>query len=154
MVQVKSSAGKAAPALIGIGELAARSGVTPSALRFYERRGLVAPARRESGRRRYTDDAVRRVRLLVGAQRVGFSLEEIRTLLDGYDEARPAPAEWRALAERKLAELDDAIRTAKAMQGTLRHAMECRCRTLGECTLVTRGRGSGGAPRTPHPPST
>ena len=123
--------------MIGIGELAALTGVTPSALRFYERRGLLAPALRESGRRRYDDEAVRRVRLLAGSQKVGFSLEEIRLLLESYDDTRPPPPAWRALAEHKLAELDASIRRAKAMKRTLRHAMDCRCRTLGECTLAS-----------------
>lgn len=126
--------------LIGIGELATRTGMAPSALRFYERRGLLEPVGRESGRRRYDEEAVRRVRLLAGAQEVGFSLAEIKALLDSYDHAGPAPRAWRALAEQKLAELDATISRAKAMQRTLRHAMDCRCRTLGECKLLEERR--------------
>src|SRR5437764_14599240 len=116
MVEVKPPRQESPGALMGIGELARQTGATPSALRFYERRELLAPVRRDSGRRRYDHEAVRTVRLLLGAQRAGFSLEEIRVLLGSYDGSRPAPADWHVLAEEKLQALDDTVRRRKAMQ--------------------------------------
>jgi MerR family redox-sensitive transcriptional activator SoxR len=135
MVEVKGKRASERPRL-GIGEVARLAGVTTSALRFYDARGLIRATERESGRRRYDEMAVKRVKLLVAAQRAGFSLGEIGTLLDTYDSTRPAPAEWRALADRKLLELEAVIERACEMQRLLRHALECQCKTLGECTLV------------------
>src|SRR5437588_11305134 len=105
MVEVKPPRRECATELMGIGELARRTGATACALRFYERRGLLAPVRRDSGRRRYDHEAVRTVRLLLGAQWAGFSLEEIRVLLGSYDGSRPAHAEWHVLAEQEPTEL-------------------------------------------------
>lgn len=105
--------------LLGIGEAARRAGVAPSTLRYYESAGLLpAPARR-SGRRRYEPDVVQRLAVIDAAKRAGFTLEEIRELLDGLDGALPSAQRWQAMAARKLPEIDAVIRDAQRVRRLL-----------------------------------
>ena len=112
-----------------IGEVAARAGLATSAIRYYERLGLLPAARRVNGRRVYGEDV--RVRLVViqGAVASGFTLKEIRSLFAG----RPYSARLRRLAAAKIDELEHAIERSRAMQGLLKKALRCRCLTLEEC---------------------
>lgn len=121
------------PDLLGIGALAERTGYRASALRFYEDIGLLEPALRASGRRRYTPDAVHHVGLIALCQDAGFSLDEIRRLMP-HD--RGSRRRWEDLAQGKLRQLDDAIRTARAARRLLRETIACRCTQLGGCELV------------------
>ena len=103
-----------------IGEVARRAGVRPSAVRYYEERGLIEPARRTSGRRRvYGVEAVERLALISFAKTMGFSLEEIRALLFGFPEATPPGARWSDLAHAKLAELDAMAQRIETMRAAL-----------------------------------
>jgi MerR family transcriptional regulator, redox-sensitive transcriptional activator SoxR len=91
---------------MSIGEVARRAGVNPSALRYYEGIGMLPLPKRANGRRRYDGEVLREVldRLAVVrvAQQAGFTLSEIRTLLDGFCEDTPPSERWRLLAEEKL----------------------------------------------------
>src|SRR5215211_5147566 len=93
--------------LVPIGELARRSGVATWALRYYERLGLLSPARRVGGRRHHQPSSAERVALIRLCQHAGFTLAEIGRLLDGWSQA------WDRLAERKIAELDARIADAR-----------------------------------------
>jgi MerR family redox-sensitive transcriptional activator SoxR len=116
--------------LLTIGELARRTRLAPSALRYYEELGLLAPARRVSGQRRYSPSAVEVVGVILSLRDVGFSLGETRTLMASRAES---PAAWRELVRRKVAELDEQIEKAGAARVALDHALRCRQQDLLEC---------------------
>lgn len=122
--------GDAQPELLAIGEVARRAGLAPSALRFYEAEGLVEPAERVSGRRRYEPRVLRRLDVIDLAKRAGFSLAEVRELLDGFEAGVPASQRWRALAERKLPEVQGLIDQARAMKRLLGTGLTCACLRL------------------------
>lgn len=117
-----------------IGEVARRAGVRPSAVRYYEERGLIAPARRGAGRRRlYGVEAVERLALITFAKRIGFSLKEIRALLFGFPDATPPGARWSDLARSKLAELDAMAQRIEVMRAALERISRCGCGDLDQC---------------------
>jgi MerR family redox-sensitive transcriptional activator SoxR len=118
-----------------IGEVARRAGLATSAIRYYERAGVLPPAERVGGRRRYGPDAVRRLGVIAIAQQAGFTLAEIRELLDGTDAGAPAGDALRALAERKLPEVEALIARAEAMRAWLALARECGCPSFDVCAL-------------------
>jgi MerR family redox-sensitive transcriptional activator SoxR len=109
-----------------IGELAARTGLPTSTLRYYDRIGLIPATGRSGGQRRYDPKVIERVRAVTLCQRSGFSLEEIGRLLDG---GRP----WHALARQKVEELQGRIAELEQTTALLRSAMDCGCRSLETC---------------------
>ena len=113
--------------LVPIGELARRTGVATSALRYYERVGLLSPAGRVGGRRHYRSSSAERVALIRLCQDAGFTLAEIGRLLDGWSRA------WGRLAERKIAELDARIADARRAKTLVLHGLECSHRELFAC---------------------
>jgi MerR family redox-sensitive transcriptional activator SoxR len=108
--------------LLTIGELARRTDVATSALRYYDELGLLRPATRVSGRRRYPPEAVGVVGVILFLRDVGFTLDEIRRLLAAR---ATSPQAWRELAGRKLAELDERIAEAQAARVAVEHALAC-----------------------------
>jgi MerR family transcriptional regulator, redox-sensitive transcriptional activator SoxR len=118
-----------------IGELASRTGVRASAIRYYERRGLMPEPERVAGRRRYGEGAVRRLRTIAAAKAAGLSLADARDLLAASDAGRPAHEWLRALAERRLPEAERQVLAARARRDWLLAARRCRCRTLDQCAL-------------------
>jgi MerR family redox-sensitive transcriptional activator SoxR len=118
-----------------IGEAAGRAGVRTSAVRYYERVGLIPLPERVSGQRRYEEGVVRRLNMIAVAKEAGFTLDEVRTLLDSADRGEPAHRELRALAERKLPEVDALIERAQAMREWLSTATGCGCESLDDCRL-------------------
>lgn len=124
-----------ADATLGIGKVAQEAGVSVSAIRFYERNGLLPEAERAGGKRRFEPDAVRRLRVIDVAKQAGFSLEEIRALLDSIDAGAPAHEELQALAARKLPEMDALIERTRAMRDWLAVASDCGCESLEDCPL-------------------
>ncbi len=122
-------------ATLSIGEVAKRAGVSVSAIRFYERRGLLAETERVSGQRRYTDAVIQRLGVIHTAKQVGFSLDEIGILLASTDRGAPAHAQLQALAASKLPKVDALIERAHAMHGWLLAASDCDCETLDVCAL-------------------
>ena len=131
-----------------IGEVARRAGVRPSALRYYERIGVLPPPGRENGRRRYDEEVLRevldRLAIVRVAQQAGFTIAEIRTLLDGFSEDTPPSERWRVLAREKLPEVEALIGRAQGMKSLLERGLECECLRLEDCVLV-----GGGGPDTP-----
>jgi MerR family redox-sensitive transcriptional activator SoxR len=120
---------------LAIGEVARRAGIQPSAIRYYERRGLLPAPERSSGRRRYDEDAVRRLEFIGLAKQAGFSLAEIRTLQLGFDAGVAPSRRWQALAGRKLEEIDETIARAERMRAVLQRGLECDCLSLEDCEL-------------------
>jgi MerR family redox-sensitive transcriptional activator SoxR len=120
---------------LSIGQLAARAGISISAIRYYERRGLLPEPGRVAGQRRYRESAIGRIEAIDTAKRAGFSLEEIRSLLSATDSGEPAGEQLRALATRKLPEVEALIERARGMRAWLAVAAECGCPTLEACPL-------------------
>jgi MerR family redox-sensitive transcriptional activator SoxR len=123
-----------------IGEVAERSGVSPSALRFYEDRGVLRAQRTEGGQRRYGTDVLRRVAFIRVAQRVGLSLEEIRRALDELPAGRtPTRGDWQRLSARWRPRLDDRIDTLTRLRDQLSSCIGCGCLSLQSCALHNPG---------------
>jgi MerR family redox-sensitive transcriptional activator SoxR len=127
---------------LSIGEVARRAGVRPSALRYYEQVGLLAPQLRANGRRCYDPSVLDTLALIAFAKRVGFTIAETRQLLAGFDAAVPASDRWRTLARRKEQELDVLIAKAMEMKASLQRVQGCRCRTMAQCGQRFRQRSS------------
>lgn len=122
--------------MMTIGELARRTGVAPSALRYYEELGLMPPARRASGQRRYDASAAGLVGMILFFRDVGFSLSEMKALTASRSQS---PGAWRDLARGKLAELDERIARAQVAQVALQHALRCKHEDILTCPNFTRG---------------
>jgi DNA-binding transcriptional MerR regulator len=108
--------------LVPIGELARRTGVATSVLRYYERIGLLPPAERAGQRRHYPPSVAERVALVRLYKDAGFTLEEIGRMLAARSQGRRG---WGDLAERKIAELDARIADAQQARTLIKHALEC-----------------------------
>lgn len=121
------------PSELGIGEVSRRAGLRPSAVRYYEALGLVRPLTRNGGRRVYGEDAVERLALIAFAKKAGFSLDDIRRLLDGFPEGTSAGARWNEMVTSKLADLDVLAKRIDTMRGMLTGIRGCRCTTLDQC---------------------
>jgi len=121
-----------------ITETAREAGVNTQTLRYYERRGLLPkPPRRGSGYRDYPDDAVRIVRFIKRAQELGFSLDEIEELVRLRGVRRGERQRVRAIAARKIVEIDRKIAHLQSMRGALDHlVMSCRRGGAAECPIV------------------
>lgn len=122
-------------ATLTIGEAADRAGIRASAIRYYERVGLLPEPERVSGQRRYDEGIIRRLELIAVAKEAGFTLDEVRTLLESADRGDPAHRQLRALAERKLPEVDALIERAQAVREWLTVATACGCESLDDCRL-------------------
>jgi MerR family transcriptional regulator, redox-sensitive transcriptional activator SoxR len=120
-----------------IGEVAKRAGLNVSAIRFYEAEGLLPEAQRVAGQRRYGDETLNRLGIIDVAKRAGFSLEEIRVLLDASDKGEPAHNRLQELAQSKLPEVDELIRRAEIVRAWLTTATGCGCDTFDACALFS-----------------
>src|SRR4030088_3461254 len=117
-----------------ISEVARQVGLQASAIRYYERIGLLPQAPRMSGQRRYDTAALYRLAIIQRARQLSFSLTEIRHLFFGFRNIARPSERWRTLSQRKLAELDDLMDGIKAVRGVLRKLMtKCQCDTLDQC---------------------
>ena len=118
--------------LLTIGEVAARAGINTSHIRYYERVGVLPEPERVSGQRRYGADVLRRLAIVDVAQRAGFTLEEIRDLTGDHGHAGER---IRALADRKLPDVDALIERAQAVRRWLEVASACNCDSVDVCAL-------------------
>jgi MerR family transcriptional regulator, redox-sensitive transcriptional activator SoxR len=119
-----------------IGELSARSGVPASALRYYERMGLIRAGRTVGNQRRYARSELRRVAFIRIAQRVGVSLDEIRAALAGLPAHRtPTKADWARLSARWRQRLDERIGLLEGLRDRLSDCIGCGCLSLKRCSL-------------------
>jgi MerR family redox-sensitive transcriptional activator SoxR len=125
---------------MGIGEVARRAGVRPTALRYYEGIGMLPRPEWANGRRRYGGEVLREVleRLAVirAAQQAGFTITEIRALLDGFSEDTPPSERWRVLAREKLPEVEALVERALGMKRLLERGLRCECLRLEDCDLI------------------
>ncbi|MFM0316769.1 redox-sensitive transcriptional activator SoxR [Paraburkholderia nemoris] len=134
---------------ITIGELASRSGVAASAIRFYEEQGLISSTRTEGGHRQYRREVLRRVGFIRAAQAVGLNLSEIRSALETLPGQRtPTKQDWQRLSRAWQPLLQERIDGLIALRDQLASCVGCGCLSLKSCSLynpddVARRRGSG-----------
>jgi MerR family transcriptional regulator, redox-sensitive transcriptional activator SoxR len=133
-----------------IGELSARSGVAPSALRFYEERGLIQAERTGGNQRRYPRATLRRVALVQAGRAAGIPLEQIRQALNTLPSERtPTRRDWQRLSRGWRAEIDQRIETLQTLRNRLTTCIGCGCLSIDRCSLLnpddeaaTRGAGA------------
>jgi MerR family redox-sensitive transcriptional activator SoxR len=137
-----------------VSEVAHRSGFAPSALRFYEEKGLIEASRTSGGQRRYARAVLRRLAFVRAASNVGLSLDEIAAELDTLPQGRtPNAADWRRISEDWRARLDEQIAAIEALRDRLDGCIGCGCLSLRTCALYnpedvigTRTSGAGRLP--------
>lgn len=123
-----------------IGELAKRSGVAASALRYYEERGLISSERSPAGHRRYDRSVLRRVAFIVFAQKIGLTLEQVASELRRLPRNRvPAKSHWAALGKTWTAAIDARIAQLELLRDSLTSCIGCGCLSLRRCKLVNPG---------------
>jgi MerR family redox-sensitive transcriptional activator SoxR len=126
--------------VLTIGEVAKRSGTATSALRFYEEQGLIHSERNDAGHRRYPRAVIRRVAFIVFAQRIGLSLEDIRTELAQLPKNRtPDRADWAKLSARWTQRIRARIAELERLEATLTECIGCGCLSLDRCQLANPG---------------
>lgn len=125
---------------LSVGEVARRTGVTVSALHFYERKGLLRSVRTAGNQRRYRRDVLRRIAVIRAAQRIGLPLgtiaEALATLPDGRT---PTARDWARLSRRWRRELDERIRRLEQLRDQLTGCIGCGCLSLTRCALTNPG---------------
>jgi MerR family redox-sensitive transcriptional activator SoxR len=142
--------------LLTIGELAHRSGLAPSALRYYEELGLIVSTRTPSGRRRFERGTLRRLAFVRAGRNVGLALEEIATALATLPDGRtPTRADWMRLSKTWQTRLDEQIAALQALRDDLGSCIGCGCLSLRRCALSNpsdsaAGAGATGAAYLPH----
>lgn len=119
-----------------VGQLAERSGVSVSALHFYEREGLIRSRRTSGNQRRYGRDTLRTVALIRVAQRVGIPLQEIRGVLDKLPERRLTRKDWERVSKRWQADLDARIEGLQQLRDRFNLCIGCGCLSLDVCAMV------------------
>jgi MerR family transcriptional regulator, redox-sensitive transcriptional activator SoxR len=120
---------------LSISVVARQAGLQPSAIRYYERVGLLTPPARAQGQRRYDGRVLQQLAVIGIAQQAGFTIAEIKTLLHGFAASTPAAARWRALAERKLLEVDALIARAHEMKRIIEASLNCGSLNLEDCAF-------------------
>lgn len=132
---------------MGIGEVARRAGLEPSAIRYYESLGLLPKPPRAGGKRRYDASILEWLSLIALAREAGFTMAEIKWLVTGFTPGTRPAARWRTLATRKLAEVDAMVARAERMRAVLRVALDCGCFRLEDCSaLLDAGPVNGQSP--------
>jgi MerR family redox-sensitive transcriptional activator SoxR len=122
---------------LSIGEVSARSGVSASALRFYERQGLIASTRTDGNQRRYDRAVLRRIAFVQAGRAAGVPLAEIRSALDGLPTRRtPSREDWERLSSRWRDDLDARIETLQALRDRLTTCIGCGCLSIDQCDLL------------------
>ncbi len=126
--------------LLTIGELADRTGLSVSAIRFYEERGLVHPTRNAGGQRRFLRADIRRLSFVLVAQEFGFSISEIAEQLVRLPEGRtPTKADWTRIGKDFRNHLDERIRRMTALRDKLDACIGCGCLSMKTCRLYNAG---------------
>ena len=136
-------------ASLPIGRVAERTGLATSAIRFYEDQGLVRSTRNSAGHRRFERSAIRRLSFILTAQRLGYSLDDIKRQLDRLPhDAAPTDEEWQQMAEAFGRELDERIAGLQRLRDKLDGCIGCGCLSLERCAIwnaddhaATRGAG-------------
>jgi MerR family redox-sensitive transcriptional activator SoxR len=130
---------KKIPEYLSIGETSQRTGVPSSALRFYERRGLIRSVRTQGNQRQYHREMLRRISIIRIAQNLGLTLEEIgKAMAELPDQRTPTKKDWERLSKRWQAQLDERINQLQMLREKLTRCIGCGCLSLRSCTLHNR----------------
>jgi MerR family transcriptional regulator, redox-sensitive transcriptional activator SoxR len=116
-----------------IGELARRTSLNASAIRYYEKMGLLSPPHRSGGQRRYPGEALNRALLIRFASKMGFTLAEIKLFLNGLRDSAPVGPRWKNLVHRKIQEVEANIKRSLRLKTLLEHLLKCHCASLQIC---------------------
>lgn len=116
-----------------IGELAAKMGLTTSAIRYYEQEGLIDQPERISGQRYYDESVFTKLKLIKLAQAAGFTIADIKTLVQGYAEGQVLSEGWFHIATQKQAEVEQKIKELVQMKAVLNELLKCQCETVEAC---------------------
>jgi MerR family redox-sensitive transcriptional activator SoxR len=128
---------KVANQVMTIGDLAERTGLTVSAIRFYETKGLVTPARNAGGQRRYLRSDIRRLSFVQVSQQLGFSIDEIRSALATLPQGRtPTQKDWERISRDFRDQLDERIARLTRLRDYLSGCIGCGCLSMKKCVLV------------------
>nr|WP_070961515.1 redox-sensitive transcriptional activator SoxR [Hyphomonas sp. Mor2] len=121
---------------LSIGDLANRTGLSVSAIRFYEKKGLIMPDRNEGNQRRYEGSDIRRLSFILIAQQIGLSIEQIKQVMASLPEGRtPTKADWSKISRRFRKTLDERIAMMERMRDRLDGCIGCGCLSLKVCGL-------------------
>jgi MerR family redox-sensitive transcriptional activator SoxR len=131
---------------MSIGHVAQICGLAPSAIRYYEKAGLLPKPIRVSRQRRYGAEVIGRLRLLQVAREAGFTIAETRTFVVGFSATTPPAIRWRTLAKRKLGEIEAQISQLERMKVLLESGFRCQCLSIEDCARII-----GAAPPPPRP---
>jgi MerR family redox-sensitive transcriptional activator SoxR len=121
---------------MSIGEVARICGLAPSAIRYYEKAGLLPKPMRVSRQRRYDTQTIGRLRLLQVARDAGFTIAETRMFVTGFSATTPPAVRWRSLAKRKLAEIEAQMGQLQRMQTLLESSFHCHCLSIDDCARI------------------
>ncbi len=137
--------------MLTIGELSGRSGVSRSALRFYERKGLIESTRTDGNQRRYAPVTLRRVAFVQAGSAAGIPLAEIKAALDTLPRGKsPTKRDWERLSRGWRRRLDERIETLEALRDRLTTCIGCGCLSLKTCALLNPGDEAGSLGGGPH----
>ena len=121
---------------LSIGDLASRTGLSVSAIRFYEKKGLITPDRNDGNQRRYEGSDIRRLSFILIAQQIGLSIEQIKDVMAQLPEGRtPTKADWSKISRRFRKTLDERIAMMERMRDRLDGCIGCGCLSLKACSL-------------------
>lgn len=119
-----------------VGRVAKRTGVNVSALHFYESKGLISSYRNAGNQRRYTPDVLRRISVIKAAQKLGVTLDEIRTAFEALPESRtPTQRDWARLSKNWKGQLDERIEYLERLRDSLTGCIGCGCLSMKSCPL-------------------
>jgi MerR family transcriptional regulator, redox-sensitive transcriptional activator SoxR len=118
---------------MSISEVAKQIGLRSSAIRYYEQIGILPPAHRVGGQRRYDASTLHRLVVIQRARQTGFTLTEIKQLFFGFRAGTPPSVRWQKLKKRKIVELDAMLEYIQTMRDLLEQQGKCRCTALEEC---------------------
>jgi MerR family transcriptional regulator, redox-sensitive transcriptional activator SoxR len=122
--------------ILSIGDLSARTGLSVSAIRYYEAEGLIAPPRSPSGQRRFFRADIRRLSFVMIVQRLGYSVAEIKALLNQLPRGRtPTQSDWTRLSKKMRADLTKRLETISRLRDNLDGCIGCGCLSLKRCAL-------------------
>lgn len=128
---------------MSIGEVGRRTGFEPTAIRYYERLGLLPKPQRSGGKRRYDASVLEWLALISLARAGGFTIAETKRLVTGFTPGARPDARWKQLAAQKLADIDEMVARAERMRAVLRIGLDCGCFSLKDCgALLDLGTGS------------
>lgn len=128
--------------ILTIGDLAERTGLAVSAIRFYETKGLVSPARNAGGQRRYLRSDIRRLSFVQIAQQLGFSIEDIRAALATLPQGRtPTQKDWARISRNFHDKLEERIQRMTRLRDYLEGCIGCGCLSMQKCALVNPADG-------------